>query len=325
MIVGKELEAWLADASRHRRTRAAIDDFASAWRHGPVFRQFHDALDAVPDDSAEAVAGALHALLADHRWVGALIDNLTEALTSDPFFDPPFQVVKSDVHHGLIVLHDPRASIAVGVSRVAQLAAKKSGRRRSTSIGFTGQMTVLKFVRGGDALLSFWEVPRITGDFGAAKAGACVCTGKRRMADGDILTIDGRHQSFVIEHARSNLIILQAAIAQDQAPLAVEYDSATLSYVGCSTTDDAGSRIQMISTLLRKLGHGGAFAAVAPFLDHKDFFVRWHVMKELLGIDPEAALPRLKRMAAHDPHADVRRAAREVLDRLAAPKARKAA
>jgi HEAT repeat protein len=48
-------------------------------------------------------------------------------------------------------------------------------------------------------------------------------------------------------------------------------------------------------------------------------------MRELLGIDAEAALPHLKRMAARDPHQDVRRAARSVLDRLQAPRPRKAA
>ena len=37
---------------------------------------------------------------------------------------------------------------------------------------------------------------------------------------------------------------------------------------------------------------------MAGFLDHPDFFVRWHVMRELLGLDAAAALPHLKRMAA---------------------------
>ena len=115
-----------------------------------------------------------------------------------------------------------------------------------------------------------------------------------------------------------------AEIAVDQAPLSVEYDSATGVYVGCSATGDTSSRIQMISTLFRKLGRNDAFPAIAAFLDHSDFFVRWHVMKELLGIDTAAALPHLKRMAATDPHPDPRRAARTVLDRIegAVPPAR---
>ena len=81
----------------------------------------------------------------------------------------------------------------------------------------------------------------------------------------------------------------------------------------------------MITTLLRKLACEGAFESVAAFLDYPDFFVRWHVMKELLGIDAEAALPHLRRMAARDPHFDVRRTACAVLDRLARPHQSKAA
>jgi hypothetical protein len=41
-------------------------------------------------------------------------------------------------------------------------------------------------------------------------------------------------------------------------------------------------------------------------------------MRDLLGIDLEAALPRLKRMAARDPHPEVRQAARTTLDHIEA-------
>jgi hypothetical protein len=317
MIVGQDLEAWLADRPRQRRSQAAIDDFATAWRRGPVHRRFDDALANLPVQSAEAIAEVMHALFADHGWVGALIDSLAVACANDPFFDPPFRVVSSDVHNGLLVFEDPRVSIAAGVSAAAQLAAKKSGRRGPTSVGFTGQMTVLKFIHAGDATLSLWEAPPVTADFAAASAGTCVRTGERRLADGDILTIDGRHQTYVIEAARSNLFVLQASIALDQAPLSVEYDTASHAFVGCSATGDGASRIQMIATLLRKLDCDAAFEALVPFLDHPDFFVRWHVMRELLGLDASAALPHLRRMAEADPHPDPRHTARLVLDRLA--------
>jgi LmbE family N-acetylglucosaminyl deacetylase len=130
----------------------------------------------------------------------------------------------------------------------------------------------------------------------------------------------------VIERLRSNLVLLQASITLDQAPLKVEYDSASGAFVGCSATDDIASRIQMITTLLRKLGCDAALPVMAGLLDHQDFFVRWHVMKEMLGLDVETSLPHLRRMAARDPHPDPRRAARAVLDRLETRgKSRKAA
>ena len=324
-MVGHELQDWLADRARQRRTQRAIDDFAAEWGRGLAHRRFDEAVAALPEQSAEAVAEAIRALFADDAWVDALIDGLARQMRADPFFDPPFRAINSDIHSGLIVFEDERVSVAAGVTGVVQLAAKKTAKRRATSVGFSGRVSVIKFVKAGGARIGFWEAPKITAGFSAAEAGQCRQTASRALADGDILVIDGRYQSYVIEHAGSSLVILQAEINLDQAPLGVEYDSATHAYVGCSANGDGASRIQMITTLIRKLDCAGAFDAVAPFLGHSDFFVRWHVMKELLGIDAAAALPHLKRMAAGDPHPEARRAARTVLDRLETPKPQRAA
>jgi hypothetical protein len=184
------------------------------------------------------------------------------------------------------------------------------------SVGFTGYVSVLKFIRAGGATLSFWEAPPIGADFSAAGAGQCRRTGGRVLEDGELLVCDGRYQSYVIEHASANLLILQATIKADQAPVSVEYDAVSHGYVGCSATSDVASRIQMISTLLRKLGDPRAYETIVPMLDHPDFFVRWHVMRELLGVDAAAALPHLEHMASSDPHPDNRSAAAKVLARF---------
>ena len=325
MNFGQELQDWLADRARQRRTQRAIDGLGRDWNRGALQQRFDAAVAGLATRGAEAAAEVARSLFAEHDWVDGLIATLAAPMRADPFFEPPFRAISSDLHGGLILFESEAMSIAAGVTRVTELAARKSAKRGPTSVGFSGRVSVLKFIKAGGALLSLWEAPPITAAFTAAAAGQCRRTGELRLTDGDILTVDGRHQGYVIERARANLLILQAEIALDQAPLSVEYDSATLAYVGCSATGDGASRIQMLATLLRKLGGEGAFEALAGFLDHPDFFVRWHVMRELLGIDAEAALPRLKRMAARDPHDDVRRAARAVLDRLQAPRPRKAA
>lgn len=317
MIVGNELRAWAADRERQRRSNASMKRFAARWNSGAVHDRFTAELAKVSAKSAEAVAEAVRSLFADDQWVDSLIGSLASAMRRDPYFEPPFGTINSDIHSGLLVFQDDAVAIAACVSRVGQLAAKKNAKRGATSIGFTGQIGIIKFVKSGGARLSFWEAPPITGDFTAASSGQCIRTGTRSIEDGEILAIDGRFQAYVIEHATSNLVMLQASITRDQAPLTVEYDSRTHQYVGCSATDDTASRIQMITTLIRKLGSDHAFEAVAALLDHDEFFVRWHVMRELLGIDAAAALPHLRRMAGADPHPDARRAARQVLDRMA--------
>ena len=320
MIVGKALKAWTSNLDAQRETQKVIDAFGHDWNHGPVHRRFDDAMASLPACcTAEQVADAVAALLADDSWVDALVAALAAKMQADPFFNPPFRNLGNELHAGLLVFEDEKVSISAGVTSALQMATKKDRPRRAASIGFSGQVGVYRFVKAGGATLSFWEAPAIGPGFNAAEAGVCRRTGARKIADGETLIVDGRRHSYVIEHMESSFVLLQASIAVGQAPLSVEYDSETGAYVGCSATGDTSSRIQMITTLLRKLDHRAAFPAIAAFLDHPDFFVRWHVMKELLGLDVHAALPHLKRMAASDPHPDPRRAARAVLDRLEWP------
>ena len=119
----------------------------------------------LPSQSAEAVAEAARTLFADDGWVDRLIDSLAAPMRADPFFDPPFRAINSDIHSGLIVFEDEHMSVAAGVTRVAELAAKKNAKRGATSVGFTGRVSVLKFVKAGGARISFWEAPPITAAF----------------------------------------------------------------------------------------------------------------------------------------------------------------
>jgi HEAT repeat protein len=316
MIVGEAMQAWIADKAAQRETRARADAFACAWNAGPEHRRFEETMAGIAAPTAEAVAEAVCALLADEDWLDAMLAALVERMRADPWFDPPLRSLSSDVHTGLLVFESDMVSIAAGVTSALQLAARKNRPRAATSVGFSGQLSVFKFVRSGGARLSFWEVPALDGNFSAANAGTCRRVGERDIEDGEIFVLDGRRQSYVVERLHGSFLLVQASIHVDQAPLSAEYDSATGAFVGCAATGDTSSRIQMITTLLRKLDHQAAFPAMAAFLDHADFFVRWHVMKELLGLDAAAALPHLKRMAASDPHPEPRRAARLVLDRI---------
>ena len=313
---GESLENWLACRSAQRSTQARIDGCGKRWSRSAVHQRFDAAMSRLPEESAEAVAAAASALFADPLWLDELIGTLASELAGDPFFEPPFPPLHTDVHQGLVVFQDPRVMIAAGTTDIGPIAARKSARRGPTSVGFIGRLTVLKFVKAGDAVISLWEAPRLGPDFSGSKAGCCARVGERRLKDGDLIVIDGREQGYVIEHARSTLVIIQAEITLDQAPIRAEFDSTTGAYVGCSANGDGASRIQMLATLLRKLDEPRAFDAIADFLRHEDFFVRWHVMRELLGIDVEAALLHLRQMAEHDAHEEPRQAARALLERI---------
>ena len=319
MIISAELKAWLADRSGHRRADDAARVLARDWSSSAPHCEFDAAMIALSGNpDAEEVAKAACALLADNAWLDALVARLAGAMRDDQWFEPPFRALNSDIHVGLLVYEDDHLTIAAGVSKLNRLAQRKQRGHGKGSVNFTGQVSVLRFLTAGGVRLGFWECDPIGGDFNAAAAGECRSTGAREIADGETIVVDSRRQSFIIEYAAANFVVVQANIKTGQAPVSVEYDAGTRRFVGCSATDEGDCRIQMVATLARLLGHEEAFAAIAPFLVIPAF-VRWHAMKELLGID--LAPPcRTSADGGGDPHPDPRAAARMVIEPDRAPR-----
>src|SRR4051794_36627751 len=100
MMLAQDLQDWLAERPRQVRTRDEIDRFARDWDRGEVQRSFTEVMARLPDHSAEAVAEAACELFAEDAWVDRLIGSLAEKMRADPFFDPPFRPMSSDVHTG---------------------------------------------------------------------------------------------------------------------------------------------------------------------------------------------------------------------------------
>jgi len=147
----------------------------------------------------------------------------------------------------------------------------------------------------------------------AAEAGPARFVERRRIADGEEILLDGRRQSFVVEHAERDLVYFQAIVREGGAPVTAEYDCDTLAFVSASSTDEAASRVQMMVSLLRTMEREDALPLMDEALASPQFYTRWHVMREMLALDAEAALPSLKRLAESDPHPEVRAAARQTL------------
>ena len=324
MIAGERLAAWLADPEAHRRSYRGVEEMARRWSHHPLMTETERALAMLPERTPEAVLGVARAFMDRSGDLDALIGELLAASASDPFFRPPFQPMSSDIHNAFLLYHHPDLSIALGATGVDMLAAKKAGPRGATSVGFTGVTTLFRYVRAGGATISFWEAPPILADFDAGQAGQARMVGRRRIEDGEEIVIDGRRQSFIIDHATSDIVFFQALVRVDAAPVATEYDSRTLSFIGASSTDEISSRVQMMVSLLRTMAREDAVPIIVEALDTPYFYARWHIMRELLALDAEAALPHLRRMAANDSHPEVRAAAQQTLglffaDRPAAP------
>ena len=69
----------------------------------------------------------------------------------------------------------------------------------------------------------------------------------------------------------------------------------------------------MMVSLLRTMDREDAAPLLVEALASPHFYTRWHVMREMLALDAEAALPSLRHMAEDDPHPEVRFAATQAL------------
>lgn len=314
MIAGPALAAWLADRGAQKRSYDRIEACARHWGRQPLMTQVERELSELDEKTPEAVLRIARAFMNRTGDLDALMGDLLTASARDPFFRPPIHSISGDIHTGLLMYHNPELSIALGVTAVDMLAAKKVGARGVTSISFTGITTLFRYLKAGDATISFWEAPPITDNFAAAEAGSARLTDRRRIKDGDEVLIDGRYQSFVIEHATADMIYFQAMVRPGAAPLAAQFDSQTLAFLSASSTDEASSRVQMMVSLLRTMERDDALPLIIEALESPHFYTRWHIMRELLAMDADAALPPLRRMAERDPHPEVRAAARQSLE-----------
>lgn len=312
MQTGSELAAWFSDRGRRRASAERAATVAAHWAEHPLFAELQAALEIA--DTIPAVLAAAERFMNRLGDLDGLIVDLIDEAAADPHFLPPLTVIVTEISTGYLLFAHPKLTISLGVISPDGLAAKKLAASGTTAISFTGVLTSYRFLQSGGATLSFWEAPPVANDFSGDAARTCRFAGRRRIDDGEAVVVDGRSQSIVIEHLASPMLCLQASVQVEAAPLAIDYDSKTLRYLGASSTDEASSRTQMMVTLLRCMDRADAMPVIEQALASPHFYTRWHVMREMLALDAEAALPSLRRMADADPHPEVRFAATQALD-----------
>ena len=324
----EELRRWLGDGGAQDATADRFLEVANRVKTLPLLRQLRHDLDTLSAVDGPAILRCARRAMADEEGLQQIFACLLQGAAADPFFRPAMRTVSTDLHSGILLFDTPQLTLFASVLPAEGLAAKRLGRDGRRSIIFPGQLSLHKFIRSGGATLSFWEAPLIEAGFTAERSGRCRLLERRRIADGEILELDGRRQTFVIDHASSDLVYLQAVTSAGRAPLTVEYDSDTFRFAGASSTDEVSSRTQMMLSLLRTMNRRDAVPLMIEMLGDPNFYARWQAMRELLALDAEAALPHLSILAECDPHPEVRTAAAATLaacfavaDDAAAPQA----
>lgn len=268
MRIGEELAGWLGDETGIERALAARAAFARGWA------------DRLPDPDGEA---GVDALVRDDKWVRHVLDWAMSQLGGEPFLDPPMRALIGEDQHGLLLLDTPAGSLFAAVRFHDPHAAP--GR----VITFGGARTIIRFVRGGGAILRHWQ----------RKDGLCVAGPTRQVEDGLIVDFDGAYEAWTIERAERDMVTLRAVRKAGRLPLIRDHDRETGHPIKAAAADVGQSRAQMMLSLLRLMERRDAGALFAQFAQGDDIYLAWQAMREWIALDPRAALHTLRRSVRH--------------------------
>lgn len=296
----------LSESARDRliESRPLSLAIARDWRRGDSYRAILRRFEGA-GDCPEALADAAEAVLIETDWA-ALLAPLIASLAAHPFFEPPFRVSRDAMRAGAVLIEAPGAAISASLLDGRALPGP-------ATIIFPGYVTVTRYLKSGGATLRRWEADPPTPDFSAATAAPCRPLPSLAPSDGAINRCDGRTRTQLLADASGPILQIVATVRAGAAPLIREHRIADGALVRVVSADEAASRTEMLLAFLRRSGRADAGPRFHAATRDPAFHTRWTAMREWLGLDARAALPRLAEMAANDPHPEVRAAATTTL------------
>ncbi|WP_324071454.1 HEAT repeat domain-containing protein [Sphingopyxis sp.] len=294
--------------------RRAAADLDAAWKSADTAPGgLVTAIAALADAPAGVAIARLLPWLSDTGWLRGRLDAALALLAADPFARPPLRMVGGgNGAAGGLVLADHGA-----IRLTLQLRPFAENRTAPGTAIFVPGGAAIHVLDGGGAELRAHSVAvsaaEEAGGFTAKGAAPCHSRPPRPLRTGETLILDTARQSFTLQHgaagARRDILFLELTVQPPSRLPIRAYDIASgrLTHVSASRRDS--SFRAMALALLRQLGRTDAAPLFAAEAASEDFAARWNAMRELVALDPAAALPHLAAMAAADPHPEVRAAA----------------
>ena len=107
---------------------------------------------------------------------------------------------------------------------------------------------------------------------------------------------------------------LDLSVKRSRIPAFPQYHAETKELHGLQCSSVNASRIQVMSVALKTMEGDDSIDTLASLLDHNDYHVRWHAVREIFSIHPKYAEPHLRLMAESDLSLQIRDAAKKALD-----------
>lgn len=310
----KHWEATLSQPSFYPETREKVLRLNSHYEDLPGYKPFRQAL-----TDAEANFEELFRLLTDYFTQDKLREvlELERAAFSDALtYAGKFLGVSEDFYSAISIART-RYFIAILIAMDPHQLRRQKERKRTAprTIAFGGCRSLLKVFRG-ELRARVWEIEPYDDSTDLA-AGTLRAEPREDvlMRPGQELRLSPFEEFEYLEHSTGALFI-NAQVTQGEAPVAVHCDVESGAIRSTSSVGQEASRLQMLSTFLRIMNRKDAYEAIEGLLEDSRHFVRWHAMRELIGLDAERSLPHLIEMSRSDRQLAVRRAAAKTLDQF---------
>lgn len=308
------------DAARRLAIRRAVTDLDTAWSiadaapDGLIF-----AIDTLADAPADLAIVGLLPWLTNIYWLRTRLDAALALLTADYFARPPLRPLGGgEGGTGGLILADRGA-----IRLTLHLRPFAANAPAPAAMAFVPGRAALYIVDCGGAELCMHEVTvsaaEEAGAFTASAAASCRSLPPRWLQTGETLHLDTARQGFTFAGGARDLLFLELTV-RPPSPLPMRaYDIASGKLIHVSASRRDSSFRQIALTLLRHLGRADAAPFFVAETRSEDFAARWNAMRELVALDPATARAPLERMAATDPHSEVRRAAAATLALFSLP------
>ncbi|MGV7122053.1 hypothetical protein [Sphingopyxis sp. 550A] len=309
------------DRPRRERIRRAASHLDARWRdEDGAPGGLRAAMAAVAAEPPAVALAALMPWLAEPGWLARRLDEAAALLAADPFAVPPLPPVGGgEGAGGLLLAEHGSIQLTLRIQRFEWRGEAPAIAR------FVPGAAAVRFLATGGASIQRHCVAvsaaEEAGVFTAAAAAPCRSETARSLVTDECLIFDTARESFTLADATGDIMFLELAV-QPPLPLPVRaYDVASGRLVHLSSSRRDASFRQMGLALLRAFGRRDAAPLFAAEIEAGDFAARWAAMRELIALDPAAALPHLGRMAASDAHPEIRRAAAATLALYSPPPA----
>ena len=274
---------------------------------------------AATDGCPDALFDVVHEHFHDER-IRKILEVERRAFSRSDSYETLFLSSVTSTVNSIALMRSPSAISLLCALDPHMLALSKHKKRVKTEeTGVHGNVTFPSgraeyVVLKGEMKVRVWRIKAFddTTDLGKWETGL-ECDDPIILKPGDRLRQADYESLEHLEHDKACLYIY-TQMAFGSVPVDISVNTGSKKINAVSAANPLSSRLQMQATLLRMLGRTDAFDTPVELLDDEAHFVRWHIMRELLVMDTERALPKLREMSANDPQPAVRRAALKTLE-----------